>query len=257
VPLGRCGESSLFALRFGSYQIILSDDIAPRAASLQSQHRERVDTIAPFLAFDRDPYLVLARDAVLAGRCLHDEHRYPYSTPAGRINYIRNSVKFVDRRLQRHDDGLSLRRNDPIAATFRGSFPTLFKPLREMPRDLASTSAIRGHLRDSGAGLFDVSHDAAGRVLQPRGPVESPDVDERRDRMAMQPYYTIMRLPGEKDAEFIQMLPVHAAAPRQPGAWLVARSDGEHYGDWRLRVPEAESWSSVRGRSWRASRRIR
>jgi len=52
----------------------------------------------------------------------------------------------------------------------------------------------------------------------------------------MQPYYTIMRLPGEKDAEFIQMLPFTPRRRDNLAAWLVARSDGEHYG--RLRVFE-------------------
>jgi uncharacterized membrane protein (UPF0182 family) len=52
----------------------------------------------------------------------------------------------------------------------------------------------------------------------------------------MQPYYTIMRLPGETDAEFIQMLPFTPRRRDNLAAWLVARSDGEHYG--RLRVFE-------------------
>jgi uncharacterized membrane protein (UPF0182 family) len=50
----------------------------------------------------------------------------------------------------------------------------------------------------------------------------------------MQPYYTIMRLPGEKDTEFIQMLPFTPRRKDNLAAWLVARSDGDHYG--RLRV---------------------
>jgi hypothetical protein len=65
---------------------------------------------------------------------------------------------------------------------------------------------------------------------------EIPTVDDGNDRNAMQPYYTIMRLPGEKDAEFIQMLPFTPRRRDNLAAWLVARSDGEHYG--RLRVFE-------------------
>ena len=59
---------------------------------------------------------------------------------------------------------------------------------------------------------------------------EIPTVDDGNDRNAMQPYYTIMRLPGEKDAEFIQMLPFTPRRRDNLAAWLVARSDGEHYG---------------------------
>jgi uncharacterized membrane protein (UPF0182 family) len=39
-----------------------------------------------------------------------------------------------------------------------------------------------------------------------------------------------MRLPGEKEAEFIQMLPFTPRRRDNLAAWLVARSDGEHYG---------------------------
>jgi uncharacterized membrane protein (UPF0182 family) len=46
----------------------------------------------------------------------------------------------------------------------------------------------------------------------------------------MQPYYTIMKLPGQSDAEFIQMLPLTPRRKDNLAAWMVARSDGEHYG---------------------------
>ena len=46
----------------------------------------------------------------------------------------------------------------------------------------------------------------------------------------MEPYYTIMRLPGEEKAEFIQMLPFTPRGRNNLAAWMVARSDGEHYG---------------------------
>jgi len=63
---------------------------------------------------------------------------------------------------------------------------------------------------------------------------EVPTTDEGQNARPMQPYYTIMRLPGEPDAEFIQMLPYTPRRRDNLAAWLVARSDGEHYG--RLRV---------------------
>jgi hypothetical protein len=47
----------------------------------------------------------------------------------------------------------------------------------------------------------------------------------------MVPYYTIMRLPEERDAEFIQMLPFTPASKENLAAWMVARSDGVHRGE--------------------------
>jgi uncharacterized membrane protein (UPF0182 family) len=63
---------------------------------------------------------------------------------------------------------------------------------------------------------------------------EIPAVEESADNRTMQPYYTIMRLPGERDAEFIQMLPFTPRRKDNLAAWLVARSDGDHYGHMRV-----------------------
>ena len=47
----------------------------------------------------------------------------------------------------------------------------------------------------------------------------------------MEPYYTVMRLPGETQAEFIQMLPFTPRQKDNLAAWMVARSDGDRYGE--------------------------
>ena len=46
----------------------------------------------------------------------------------------------------------------------------------------------------------------------------------------MEPYYTMMKLPGESGAEYIQMLPFTPRQKDNLAAWMAARSDGEHYG---------------------------
>jgi uncharacterized membrane protein (UPF0182 family) len=57
-----------------------------------------------------------------------------------------------------------------------------------------------------------------------------PAIDSEGRAAQMEPYYTIMKLPGEQDAEFIQMLPFTPRRKDNLAAWMVARSDGEHYG---------------------------
>ena len=47
----------------------------------------------------------------------------------------------------------------------------------------------------------------------------------------MQPYYTIMELPGEEKPEFLLMLPFTPRNKDNMVAWMVARSDGAHYGE--------------------------
>ena len=59
---------------------------------------------------------------------------------------------------------------------------------------------------------------------------EVPSIDIGDQPVRMEPYYTIMKLPGEKGAEFIQMLPFTPRQKDNLAAWMIARSDGEHYG---------------------------
>ena len=239
VPLGTLWRKLVFALRFGSYQILLSDDIGPESQILFNRNiRERVEKIAPFLALDRDPYLVLAEGRLY---WLFDAYttsnRYPYSTPAGPVNYIRNSVKFVIDAYDGTTTAYLSDSNDPIAATFVRIFPDTFKPLSDMP------ASIREHVRYPEdifaiqAQVYSTYHMTQPAVYYNREDQwEIPSVDDAAERNVMQPYYTIMRLPGEKEAEFIQMLPFTPRRRDNLAAWLVARSDGEHYG--RLRVFE-------------------
>jgi len=237
IPLGSLWRKLLFALRFGSYQILLSDDITPESRIMfNRQIRQRVERIAPFLAFDRDPYLVVAdRKLYWLLDAYTTSNRYPYSTPAGQINYIRNSVKFVIDAYNGTTTAYIADAEDPIAATFARIFPGTFKPLGEMPE------SIRRHVRYP-EDIFAIQAQvyATYHMTQPgvyynrEDQWEIPTVGDGSERDAMQPYYTIMRLPGEQDAEFIQMLPFTPRRRDNLAAWLVARSDGEHYGKLRV-----------------------
>jgi uncharacterized membrane protein (UPF0182 family) len=238
VSLGTFWRKLLFALRFGSYQIVLSDDIGPESRVLFNRNiRDRIGTLAPFLRFlDRDPYLVVADGRLY---WLFDAYTastfYPYSTPSGPVNYIRNSVKFVIDAYNGTTTAYLADSDDPIAATYARIFPTMFKPLDEMPE------SIRFHVRYPEdifalqAQVFATYHMTQAAVFYNREDQwEVPSIDDGGESRAMQPYYTIMRLPGEPEAEFIQMLPFTPRRRDNLAAWLVARSDGEHYGKMRV-----------------------
>ena len=239
VELSSFWRKLLFAFRFGAYQIVLSDDITTDSRVLFNRTiGDRVRAIAPFLEFDRDPYLVLA-----GGRLfwIYDAYttssRYPYSAPVnnGRINYIRNAVKFVIDANDGTTTAYLADTRDPIAAAYGRAFPGMFTPMDRMP------AAIREHVRypedifGLQARVYATYHMTQPAVFYNREDQwEVPTTDEGRDARPMQPYYTIMRLPGEREAEFIQMLPYTPRRRDNLAAWLVARSDGEHYGQLRV-----------------------
>ncbi len=234
VQLNSLWRKLLYALRFGSYQILLSDDILPESRILYYRSiRERVRTIAPFLAFDQDPYMVLADGRMY---WIQDAYTrtglYPYSAQAGpNLNYIRNSVKLVIDAYHGTTTAYLSDEEDPIAATYARMFPDIFVPLSEMP------AAIREHVRYPEdifavqANMYTTYHMTSPSVFYNREDQwEIPRLDEGREGRIMQPYYTIMRLPGELEPEFIQMLPFTPRNRDNLAAWLVAQSDGEHYG---------------------------
>jgi uncharacterized membrane protein (UPF0182 family) len=57
-----------------------------------------------------------------------------------------------------------------------------------------------------------------------------PVISSGSGESAMAPYYTVMRLPRERKEEFILMLPFTPGRKDNLSAWMIARSDGEHYG---------------------------
>ena len=143
LPIGSLWKKLVFALRFGAYQILLSNDINSESRILFLRNiRERVQKLAPFLAFDRDPYLVVADGRLY---WMYDAYttsaRYPYSTPTAGLNYIRNAVKIVIDAYHGTTTVYMADAADPIAATYASIFPGLFAPLDKMP------ASLREHVR--------------------------------------------------------------------------------------------------------------
>jgi uncharacterized membrane protein (UPF0182 family) len=234
VPVGSLATKLLFALEFRAPQIVLNSGIGAESRIMYRRNiRERVTTLAPFLSFDRDPYLVLANGRLVwMFDAYTTSNRYPYSTPAGGgVNYIRNSVKVTIDAYHGTTTVYLADVADPIASTYSKIFPGLFKPLSEMP------AALREHIRYPEdifaiqAAVYATYHMTQPAAFYNREDQwEVPVIEDSRDAQAMQPYYTIMRLPGETQPEFIQMLPFTPRAKDNLSAWLAARSDGEHYG---------------------------
>ena len=239
LAIGSLWRKLVFALRFGAYQILLSDDINDESRILFLRNiRERVQKLAPFLSFDQDPYLVVADGRLY---WMYDAYttsaRYPYSTPggAGDMNYIRNAVKIVIDAYHGTTTVYLADADDPIVATYARIFPDMFTPLAEMP------TALREHVRYPEdlfaiqASVYATYHMTQPAVFYNREDQwQIPIIDDAGEAGPMQPYYTIMRLPGEAEPEFIQMLPFTPRNRDNLAAWLSARSDGEHYGTLRV-----------------------
>jgi hypothetical protein len=224
-----------FAARFGEIKIVLSNDLtADSRIMIYRTVTERVREIAPFFHFDRDPYLVITAEGrllwLLDGYTTTD--RYPYSDPVRGIgNYIRNSVKVtIDAYtgavlFYLADD------TDPIVRVYAAAFPGLLKPLAEMPED------VRRHIRyPEDFFAIQARKYATYHMEDPQVFYNKEDLwavprrtIEGRER-EMEPYFTIMRLPGERKEEFILLTLFNPSRRDNMISWLAARSDPPHYG---------------------------
>jgi hypothetical protein len=233
IPLSGIFRRLLFALRFGSTDTLLSPALNSSSRVLLNRRiADRVSRIAPFLTFDRDPYLAIDEGKLLWVQDAYTTSaRYPYSTPLGRLNYIRNSVKAVIDAYHGTTSFHVVDPDDPLASTLGKIFPGLLTPLAEMPEGLRSRLRYPQDIFQIQSSMFSVFHMTNPAVFYNKEDQwEVPAIGDGGQRERMEPYYTIMKLPGEATPEYIQMLPYTPRQKDNLAAWMVARSDGEHYG---------------------------
>jgi len=235
IPVNSLLAKLAFAVRFGEIKVLLSDDLtAESRVMIYRDIAPRVRQAAPFLRYDRDPYLVVADDGRLMWMldAYTTTDRYPYAEPVRGIgNYIRNAVKVTvdayDGRITFYvaDD------EDPIIRTFAKAFPGMFRPLAEMPKDLQAHIRYPEDLFTVQAKMYATYHMEDPQVFYnkedlwvvPRLPQDGRDKD-------MDPYFTVMRLPGEPKEEFILLSPFNPSGRDNMIALLAARSDAPNYG---------------------------
>ena len=218
----------MFASRLGDWNLMLASNLTPQTRILfRRDIRDRLQTVAPFVQQDADPYLVLAPDS---GRllwmmdCYTMSDRYPYATPqqmmvsAGTYiapNYIRNSVKAT---IDAYDGTINLYLSDPadpVAQTYARIYPGLLKPLSAMPASLRAHVRYPEDLFRLQRSVYATYHVDDPRVFYLKEDVWAVPTEPNVDQSAlpvpssapggyiapaaplsqMEPYYIIMRLP--------------------------------------------------------------
>ncbi|MDH4120570.1 MAG: UPF0182 family protein [Deltaproteobacteria bacterium] len=220
----------LLAVRLKDMKILLADDFTPETRILMVRNAaQRIEAIAPFFEYDSDPYLVVHQGRLVWVFDVYTTtRRYPYSRMVSGVgNYMRNPVKAT---VDAYDGTVTfyvVDSKDPITQGFAQVFPGLLKPVAQMPEGL------RAHLRHP-EGYFSVQagmyatyhmHDPV-TFYNKEDQWEIPVVGQKR----MDPYYTVMKLPGGATEEFILMIPFTPQLKDNLAAWMAARSDGANYG---------------------------
>ena len=265
VSLGRFWQRLIYAVKLRDWQMLFTRNFTPETKLLfRREIKERIQTIAPFLLYDRDPYLVIADphlqrvDGQLVPGGEGIAHpgepdfteaqaenylywvvdaytttdRYPYSDPGDRdFNYIRNSVKVV---VDAYNGAVSFYiadPEDPLIKTWSQVFPHLFQPIAAMP------PALREHTRYPSQ-LFKVQSDQllTYHMTDPQvfynreDQWQVPQEIYGGEPQPIESYYLIMRLPTEEEEEFILLTPFTPVSRSNLVAWLAGRSDEVNYG---------------------------
>lgn len=257
-----------FAVRFRHFKLLITRSLTPDSRILlHRQIQEGVQTLAPFLELDHDPYLVVAEGRLVWLLDAYTTARtYPYSEPftGFRVsdrsplfhvlrfrpprNYMRNSVKIT---VDAYDGTVTFYlfdETDPVARTYRNIFPRLFQPRSALP------ATIRAHVRYPQdlfyiqASLYCTYHMTDPRVFYNREDVWELATEKygseaeatARQASEMIPYYLIMRLPGGDREEFLILVPFTPRSGEDQFsqgqtkdnmiAWMCARCDYDRFG---------------------------
>ena len=233
VPLSTVFRRLMFAIRFRSTDTFFSPNLTRESrVMLYRRIPDRVQRIAPFLTYDPDPYMAISGGRLVWIQDVYTTTRqYPYSSTAAGVNYIRNAVKVTIDAYHGRTRFHLLDANDPIAATVGRMFPGLVQPIETMPEDLRTRLRYPQQIFTLQAAMFATYHMLNPAVFYNREDQwEIPTFEVEGQPRPMEPYYTIMKLPGENSPEYIQMLPFTPRQKDNLAAWMVARSDGANYG---------------------------
>ena len=255
----------MFAARFGDLNLLISNQITGSSQLLFHRAiQDRASLIAPFLRYDKDPYLVVTadgrldyvQDAFTTSASFPDANTYDPGSDAAKsgltgdpFNYIRNSVKIV---MDAYTGDMSFYvsdASDPIIQAWEGVFPGLFKPISEMPTDIAGDPANPttnpGHLRypedmfNAQTTVYEKYHVTDPVVFFKNGDVWSVPQNSGTtsggganppQQLPLEAYYVQMRMPGLANPEFVLLQPMAPSGRKNMIAWVAAHNDPATYG---------------------------
>jgi hypothetical protein len=244
VELGGFLRRAMIAFDRGDLaKLPFSDDVNSQSRLLMRRGvHDRAATLAPFLTFDNDPYVVLSDDGRLSWilDAFTRSDSYPYATHytvAGQsVNYMRNSVKVVVDAYDGTTTFYVFDNQDPIMAAYRGIFPSLFKDASEMPAGLRKHVRYPELLLKLQAEVYGLYHMTNPEVFYNREDLWTVATEVgmgeggAQQTQAMEPNFVLMKLPDESGVEFVEILPFTPANRNNLIGWIAGRSDGEHYG---------------------------
>jgi uncharacterized protein len=228
------------ALHFGESDIVLTSYLTENSRMMIHRRvRDRLETLAPYLQWDQDPYLVVTPEGrevwMLDGYTTSEAYPFSREIPAyGGINYMRNAVKATVDAYDGETHIYVFDPADPLIGSYRSLFPSLFEDEAKMP------AALRAHARYPEE-LFEVQADVY-RIYHMRNPqafYNNEDIWElakyssgtNAPAQPVSPSYVYATLPGETQPEFLLMTTFTPATKENLIGVMLARCDGDKLGE--------------------------
>jgi uncharacterized protein len=235
VPLGSKVRQAALAFRFGDARLFFSSAYTDESRIMYRRTiTDRVQALAPFLHYDRDPYLVLRDDGSLVWMwdAYTTTERFPYSQPrADGTNYIRNPIKVVINAYDGQVTFYQIDPDDPVANAWGRIFEGLFTPGDQMPEDLRRHIRYPEDLYSAQAETLTVYHMTDPQIFYNKEDAwEIPKEVYSEEQIPVTPYYQMLALPGSTDPEFALLLPFSPLGKDNMTSQLVALQDGDNYG---------------------------
>lgn len=222
-----------------------SDDVTSESHVLIHRNiRDIVDSVAPFLIYDNDPYIVVSKEGRLFWiiDAFTESTTYPYArhynADGKTINYIRNSVKVTIDAYNGTVNFYVFDPQDPLIQTYRATFPALFHNAVDMPEDLRAHVRYPETLIKVQGEVFGLYHTQDTNSFFQREDlwtvaqqVSLNRQTQQQEQSPIDPYFVLMQLPGEKAGiEFVEILPFTPARRNNMIGWMASRCDGDAYG---------------------------
>jgi uncharacterized protein len=234
IGIGSLFRRLVFAWELGDTNILISSQIQGDSRLLMRRNiQDRVSHLAPFLTLDKDPYSVISNGNLY---WIQDAYTttadYPYSQTSGKgYNYIRNSVKVVINAYSGETTFYLADTSDPIARAYQKIYPGLLHSLDDMPADLRLHLRYPEDLFTVQADVFRQYHMTDPGVFYRQDDLwATPKEGQANAGQDVQPYYLIMRLPGQTTSEFILIRPFTPANKPNAISLMAAQMDGADYG---------------------------
>jgi hypothetical protein len=237
VPIDSFLKRFVFSVYFKSRDIFFTSKLVPQSRIIFRQKlAERIQTLTPYLAFERDPYLVVTDKKlywIQDAYTLSDKFpiAMPTVTQRGEVNYIRNSVKIIIDAYDGNVDFYVFDPQDPIIRAYSGIYPGLFKDASRIPEELKSHVRYPQEIFEIQMAAYAKYHQTDPEVFYQQEDIwESAKTYRDTQPVEARPYYLTLDLiePGRFD--FLLLMPMSPSGRDNLRSLTLVGCDPPYYG---------------------------